>query len=101
MQYTALFVIISVSHALSIGALLLVFWRTEKFMTKAMVYMKSNSIHEVMTAGALLQDQPKQEEEAIEVVNGDDAETEILLMKTQEKHRNRHLNSLGSDVILT
>lgn len=100
MQYTVLFVVMAFTHILSLGALLLVFLRTEKFMTKAMVYMKSNTIHEVMTASALLRGDAPEKAEDGEVVDTDDEKLEKQLFDAQTKHRQRHLKALGEDEVV-
>lgn len=92
--------LLAVVQLSSLGAILLILWRTEKFLSKALVYMKSNSIHDVLAGASLLEDKPEQpkEDNVIEVTPGQDEETERLLSSAQKKHRQKHVKSLGEEV---
>lgn len=98
MQYSVLFALMVVSQIVSLAAILAVLHRVDLFLKEAMVYMKSNSIHDVLSATSLLNRKPeKQNDEGAEVVPGQDPDSEDLLIKTQQAHRNKHVKSLGAE----
>lgn len=96
MTANAILVALVIQFVLGLAALLMVLHRVDKFMVRAMVFMKSNTIHDVVSARSVLRDEKIPEEEEPEVVM-DDAEEDELLIKTQKTHRNKHFAGLGSE----
>lgn len=97
MQFTALFALMVLSNAAALGAILVILWRTERFLTKALVYMKARGMEDVLSASSLLDDKRKSvDDDSIEVVPGQD-DDEFTLANVQKKHREHHVKSLGAE----
>ena len=84
--------------AIFLGVLLIVLWRTEKFLRASMVYMKAKDIHDVLAADSLLEDKPRDPHEIDEneVVVGQDRNILSDMRTVQNKHRERYLGKVAA-----
>lgn len=96
MHYEVIFFMMIMSNMVSLLAILSILWRTEKFMSKSLVYMKSKDVNDVLTASHLLDKSSQKdilatiESEVVDDELSEEEKEDIVLRNIQKKHR-QHL----------
>lgn len=86
------------TQLVSLAIIAVILLRVEKFLSKTLVYMKSNNIHDVLSAQTLIAPPEERKPQEDDYVS-EDQRTDDLLRKAQQKHRNKHVKSLGADLL--